>query len=187
MNREVPERLGRVDVATCIACGARTRLGTCEHGCDDRPLDIVEGAAVDSEVERAAALDRRVVALRGVLDDFASHGAWEESRAHAREALAIAVGPAPARPEVVPAWGCPECGRVDAPQPCLDVCIRRPVEMTDAAEYDEVAARTRELDDLDRRLSGVARMIAHVRARPGGAETTLRELQQRAQDALRSS
>lgn len=32
----------RLEVATCIACRARSRPGACADGCDDAPLDLVE-------------------------------------------------------------------------------------------------------------------------------------------------
>src|SRR4051812_31540851 len=53
----LPQIKGRYAVATCIACGARTRHAECPDGCADVALDLVEAESVD-------ALDRRLIALK---------------------------------------------------------------------------------------------------------------------------
>lgn len=168
-------RLGRhVAVQTCIACGARTRLGDCESGCSEVALDLIEAAELAPLQERLDALERRNAALRSVLDAFARdpEGAWDSAREAGRDALRLHVPDPPRAPVVVAAWGCPDCGRVDAPQPCLDVCIRRPVEMADAAEYEELVARVSAAEEAERQLADVVGLIVHVRPRAGERAAT---------------
>lgn len=160
-------------VATCIACGARTRYGTCPGGCDDVPLDLVERAAVTAQRAWLDALSARVARLREISaalgDDTVG---WDDLRARARAALIPGLPERPDPPEVVEAWGCPRCGRVDAPQPCLGVCIGRPVEMTDAAAYRDLAERSAALADVERELAAVVRLLAHVTPRGGRGDET---------------
>jgi hypothetical protein len=161
-------------VATCIACGARSRAGDCEGGCTDVPLDLVAAADVDGRAARVAALNARSEALQAVLESATAQAEpdWEALRRAAHDALSLPVPPAPAKAEVVAAWGCPECGRVDAPQPCLDVCIRRPVLMTDVAEYRALEPLAAATEARERHLAAGARLLAHVTPRSDQAAST---------------
>ena len=177
-------KLGRrVEVATCIACGARNRIGQCADGCTDVPLDLVDAADVDALAARSEALTARANAFRKVLEAVAADRDWDALRERARTALRIDL-PTPPEPTFVEAWGCPECGRVDAPQPCLDVCIRRPVLMTDAADYEALATQVTEREDHERGVAAVVRLIAYVTPRPGEEERTHTELRAAANAAL---
>jgi hypothetical protein len=60
-----------------------------------------------------------------------------------------------------------ECGRLEAPQPCLGVCIRRPTRMVNAARFDEVRAAAQPDRTAERALEPLARMLAFVRPRRG--------------------
>ena len=82
------------------------------------------------------------------------------------------------------AWGCPACGRVDAPQPCLDVCIRRPVLMADAAEYRALEPHAAAAAERERRLRPPVRLLAYVTPRRGEDERTHRGLRAAARAAL---
>jgi len=151
-------------VATCIGCGARSRGGDCPGGCDDAPIDLVEAADLVAFRERLAALERRGLAVRDVAAALLAGAPLDRLRAQARAALAHPVPSPPPAPEVVEAWGCLRCGRVDAPQPCLGICVRRPVAMVPAAELHALTAATAALED-DAALA-VARMLAWVTPRP---------------------
>ena len=172
----------RVTVATCIACGARSRAGDCPDGCADVPLDLVAAAAVDALAARVAALAVRARECRAVLEMLRADPSrdWGEVRAAAIAALRTPVPEAPPPEEVVEAWGCPECGRVDAPQPCLDVCVRRPVSMADAAEYRELAVAAAQAECEDERLEAVVRLVAQLTPRPGSDERNRAALNARA-------
>jgi hypothetical protein len=183
----MPETLNRrLPVATCIACGARSRGGECESGCVDVPLDLVDAGDVDALAARLEALEARRPALREVVEELAAGAlsGWPAVRAQARAALGVPVPEAGAGAEIVEAWGCPQCGRVDAPQPCLGVCIRRPVLMADASEYRALADRVEPATQADRELSALARLAAHVNPRPGQEDRTRGALASRARALL---
>lgn len=182
------ERLGRhLYVETCIACGARSRAGDCEEGCSEVPLDLVEAAELVPLWERRAAIEQRSDALQRVAEEFAAdpQGAWDRAREAGHDALKLVVPPQPPAASVIAAWGCPSCGRVDAPQPCLDVCIRRPVEMADAAEYRELVADLAAAAARERALAEVVRLIVHVQPRADALERSRDALQDRAFAVLR--
>ena len=166
----------RVTVSACIACGTRFRGGECPDGCTDVPLELVDAAPVDELAAHVDGLRGRVVALES-LDDAAA--SLPELRERARDALRVAIPARDPDVEIVEAWGCPDCGRVDAHRPCLGVCERRPLLMADAGEYRRLAAIADDLAADERRLARAARMIATVRPRPGReaeTESALREV-----------
>jgi hypothetical protein len=178
-------RLGRrVDVATCIACGARSRVGDCPIGCSDVALDLVDADDVDAAAARVAGLASRVAAFSAVVEAVATDAGSDDVRERAHNALRIEVPEPSPEPKVIEAWGCPECGRVDAPQPCLDVCIRHPVPMTDAAEYEVVAKQMEALEQSERELARVVRLIAHVTPRRGEEGRSRDALRTAARDVL---
>jgi len=148
----MPDALSEpLEVATCIGCGARSRPGECRDGCEDVPIDLVDAVGLDSLANALGALERRLAALRKVAEALVGEhgGAWPALRREARDALRANPAPdAVEDVELIQAWGCPSCGRIDAPQPCLGVCIRRPAFVVDARRLDEVtdaiaAARAR--------------------------------------------
>jgi hypothetical protein len=173
---------GRLAVATCIACGARSRAAECPEGCVDLAIDLVEVAEIDALADRLAALEARIAALSEVAEALAAEGACdvESLRDAARAALQLKVPPADRDIKVVQAWGCPRCGRIDAPQPCLGVCVRRPVLMADASEYRTPAEQAERAARRDRALSELARLVAYVNPRPGHEERGLAALRARA-------
>ena len=177
----------RLTVATCIACGARSRAGDCPDGCADVPLDLVAAAAVDALAERVVSLAARAAAFRAVLEMLGADPVreWGEVRGAAIAALRTTVPEAQPPEEVIKAWGCPECGRVDAPQPCLEVCIRRPVLMADAADYRELAVVAAQAEADDERLEAVVRLVARLTPRPGADERNRDAINARAAALLR--
>lgn len=172
----------RVEVATCIGCGARSRLGDCASGCTDVPLELVEAAEIDALDADLDALQQRSAALRSVAKAFADDpdADWDELRRAGRDALARPRPPERGPAAVIPAWGCPDCGRIDAPQPCIEVCVRRPVLMADAADYRERSAAFAHARDDERDATDVVRLIVNVRARSGAEEETKEALRRRA-------
>ena len=155
-------------VATCIGCGARNHEAQCADGCTDLPLDLVDVDDLVAIATRAEALDDRVAELRAIAralvdDDPVDLAAVQE---RARAAVLIAVPEAP-EPEVIEAWGCPRCGRVDAPQPCLGICVRRPGLVADVSEYREYAAHAQRMAETDRTLSPFGHVVGGVHPRPG--------------------
>ena len=151
------------------------------------PLDLVEAIELDRMVARTRALEARVQALSRALRTLVEEHDWARARAIGHEALAVEVpGPLEA-PGVIAAWGCPECGRIDAPQPCLDVCIRRPVEVVDAEEYVQESARVGALAERERALTDAVRLLVHVYPRPGYEEETEAEVTARVRESATKS
>jgi hypothetical protein len=149
------------------------------------PLDLVEAFELDQVLARTRALEGRVRELSRALRTVVDRNDWAAARAIGRDALALEVPPARGPAAVIAAWGCPECGRIDAPQPCLDVCIRRPVEVADAEEYRRGTARELALAERERELTDAVRLLVHVSPRPGHEATTEAELTTRVRVALR--
>ena len=172
-------------VATCIGCGARSHSAECREGCSDLPLDLVDVDDLVAIATRVEALEGRVAALREVIGALASDESvdWPAVQAGARAAVRMAVPPEPEL-SVIPAWGCPRCGRIDAPQPCLGICVRRPGLVADVVEYREFAAQAARLATEEQPLSTLAHMVAGVRARPGYEEQTVQTLRSRARALL---
>jgi hypothetical protein len=131
-------------VATCIGCGARSHSAECSDGCADRPLDVVDVGDLAAVASRAEDLEERVTELRALARMLASETPLSRPTAQERARAALRM-PVPAEPdvEIIQAWGCPDCGRIDAPQPCLGVCIRRAGLVADISEFREFATRWR--------------------------------------------
>ena len=172
-------------VATCIGCGARSHDAQCADGCTDLPLDLVDVDDLVAIATRAEALEERVAQLRatarGLVEDEPVD--WTAVQERARAAVLIAVFEAP-EVDVIEGWGCPRCGRVDAPRPCLGICIRRPGLVADVAEYREYAGQAERAAEADRTLSAFAHLVAGVCPRPGHEQQTVESLRARARALL---
>ena len=79
--------------------------------------------------------------------------------------------------ERIAGWRCIGCGKVDAPRPCVGVCQDRKVELVDAADYDVLLARVRELE-------AALALIARVTPREDALPASWRALQARARAVL---
>jgi hypothetical protein len=182
----------RVEVPTCVGCGAMNRPGSCETGCSEHRLDLVRAAAYDALLARAAEVRRcgdglaaaaeRIAAIEPVDGDWeasyrsAQDLARSELRRHCEaEPLRDAEFDQPAEPAIT--WWCAECGGVDAPQPCLGICVWRSVEWVDAARYRSEHERFLAHRDRERRLRALLVRVAHVTPRAGQWERSLTALQ----------
>ena len=192
---ELPDRL---TIPSCIGCGAMREDETCPVPCAERRVELVRGGDYDRLAAAATACRARVRGLRAVVGELArtepAHGEWQaaytELQQSARSALrrfsppgGTPDDPFSAAPAVV-VWRCPDCGGVDAPQPCIGVCIWRPAQWVDAASYE--AERCRALADrrAERSLIGLLRTLAFTTPRTGKWERNWRALQSRARHAL---
>ena len=79
--------------------------------------------------------------------------------------------------ERIQGWRCIGCGKVDAPRPCVGICQDRKVELVDAADYDALQARVRELE-------AALALIARVTPREGALMASWLALQERARRLL---
>ena len=131
----------RLSIPGCIGCGAMRQYESCAGPCHERRLRAVSGADYDALTAAAAACRARTERLRAVVGELALRepgpGEWraayealqQSARSVLRRFRPAAVGrhdealsPAP----TVTVWRCEDCGGVDAPQPCIDVCIWGP-------------------------------------------------------------
>lgn len=188
----------RLTIPACIGCGAMRQDLACPGSCAERRIELVSAGDYDQMVASTAARRARVRGLRAVAEELAgarpAAGAWQaayQSLQHSARSVLRRLGPPAGRPDdlfsparTVVVWRCPDCGGLDAPQPCLGVCIWRPAQWVDAACYE--AGRSRALADRDaeRRLADLLRMLASITPRDGQWEQNWRALQRRAQDAL---
>ena len=177
--------VGHLTVATCIGCGARSRAAECPEGCSDVPLDLVDAGDLQALSAATEAREVRIVALRELAHTLAAGApvSWTALRDRARAALRL---PAPDMPdiEVIQAWGCPRCGRIDAPQPCLGICVRRPGTVADVREYRQLAPRAATVAAADKALTRLARLLLTVTPRPGREDATLAALCAQARQTL---
>ena len=186
-----PERL---TVPTCVGCGAMGEWGTCETGCTERKLELVRAAASDT---LAAVASRSCVRADAFCDVAAGllcaepwdPGSYRSLQARARQALAEHPDTdhdeewaQPSEPAI--SWRCEECGGLDAPQPCLGICVWRPVEWVSRAVYEQTRERAFAERARERRLRRLLRRLASVTPRPEYLEENWLAFQAQARAAL---
>ena len=172
---EAPDRL---TVLTCIGCGAMSELGGCLSTCTEVRLDLVPAEGFDRLAEelsrtRGASQAFCAIARRLAADDPTAadvERAYRALQAQARTALRAHPegGDDWTRPaEPTTTWWCPECGGLDAPQPCIGVCIKRPAEWVNHDVYERERGQALRLLELERRLRPLVRRVAFVTPRAG--------------------
>jgi hypothetical protein len=156
--------------SACIGCGDTLRMAPCDGRCDERLSTFA--AAEDVRAARAAA------ALVAIAERLAGETPPEPERAYAglrrsaAEALALGdpvLGDDPVRFD---AWWCAHCTRLEAPQECLGICIRRPLELVDAAELDAALPAAARARGHEAPLRALARLVLAVTPREGQAQRT---------------
>lgn len=169
---------------TCIGCGSITEFGTCEQGCTEQELELVPATDFDRLAESLAETRTRSDAFAAIVRSFAAadpevagfeieyrslqQAARYVLRRYPQDTSLDAGGEQSYAPsQRVTTWWCPECGGIDAPQPCLGVCIRRPVEWVTAARYEREQALTLAERDRERILRTLLRDLAFVTPREG--------------------
>lgn len=187
----------RLTIPGCIGCGAMRLDETCPEGCSERPIELVSGGDYDRLAAATAACRDRIGGLRAVTEEVAqaepAHGEWkaayealqQSARSALRHIRLVPVGRddpfSPARTVVV--WRCPDCGGLDAPQPCIGVCIWRPAVWVDAVRYERERSRALADREAERSLTDLLRMLAFATPRAGQWERSLRALQTQARRA----
>jgi hypothetical protein len=197
----VPDRVKppvRWAIPACIGCGAMRQDQTCPDGCSERRVELIASGTYDQLAATAAACRDRLRGLRAVAGRLAQSelapgeqkAAYQALQQSARSALRrYRPGPgdpdnpfAPARTVVV--WRCQACGGVDAPQPCIGVCIWRRAEWVDAARYELERSRAAADHEAGQALADLLGRLAFATPRPGQWERSLRALQAQARHAL---
>jgi hypothetical protein len=163
-----------------------SEFGTCERGCTDQRLELVPADRYDRLTALAADARLRAQAFRGVAEELASDqpgpGEWESACRSVQQAARIALRRYPdhtttddedwAEPgEPVTTWWCAGCGGIDAPQPCLGICIWRPVQWVNAARYEHERTRALAERETEQRLRLLLRLVASVTPRDGQWQT----------------
>ncbi len=191
----------RLSIPGCIGCGAMRQYESCAGACRERRLELVSGGDYDELTAAAAASRVRIEGLGAVVGELARRepgpGEWrvayEALQGSARSALRRfrpadgggddeLLSPA----ETVIVWRCQDCGGVDAPQECIDVCIWGPADWVDAASYESGRSRAAVDREVEQSLAGLLRRLAFATPRDGQWERSWRALQSQARLALRS-
>jgi hypothetical protein len=176
------------------------RFGACDGGCGEQKLELVPAGQYDVLAASASSVRVRAEAFGAVAEELASRqpGAeeWEPAYRSVQDASRITLRRFPeADPpgvdwdepiEFATAWWCAGCGGIDAPQPCLGICVWRDVEWVNRTRYLEERARTLAERDAERRLRGLVRRVASVTPRAGQWERSWRAIEAQAREALQA-
>ena len=170
----------RMSISTCIGCGSMREFAKCEGICRERKLELVSGGEYDELVAAATASRSRIGLFLPIVADLAGAAPlrpnWrvlcESFRERARLVLRAAGAPGhPAFDDAAPSaettivWRCPDCGGLEAMQPCIGVCIWRPADWVQAAAFESDRAQALRDIHLERSLFGLLTRVANVAPR----------------------
>jgi len=193
------QRPDRVTVPTCIGCGAMRPVGDLRlRAAPRRSSNSFVRSTSKALTELASGAHVRAEACRAVARELASDRPgpddWEATTPrckalHAPPCITIqrfdgrsAAWDEPA--EGATTWWCAGCGGIDAPQPCLGICIWRPIDWVNANLYG-AGAHTRACRARRGNASAPAaapRRVHHTRE--GHWELGCRVLQAEARETL---
>jgi hypothetical protein len=184
----------RISISTCIGCGSMREFAVCEGICRERKLELVSGGDYDELVTAATVTRTRIQALRPLVAELAKAAPrptdwsvlYESMRGQALVALK-AVGPsarettgAASSAETTVVWRCPDCGGLEETQPCIGVCIWRPLDWVELGAFESERVRALREVELERGLFGLLTRFARVRPRDGAWERNWRAFQAQA-------
>jgi len=163
----------------------------CPGDCSERRLELVHGGDYDRLTQAAAACRARIQGLRPVVAELArtepEQGGWKAAYEALQQSARAALRrfkPAPTSrddplspADTVVVWRCRNCGGLDAPQPCIDVCIWRPAVWVDAACHESARSAAAADREVERSLAGLLGRLAFATPRAGHWEQGLRALQ----------
>jgi hypothetical protein len=167
----------------------------CAGGCGaESKLELVAASELDELITLEHEAEKRAEALTAVLERFlalpdgglpnelhvSAHPALREHEHDYQAATAVLA----AEPEPVVSWWCERCGGLDAPAPCVGVCVRRPAQWAslEALERQREATAARLHDE--RQLAGAVRALVLTRPRPGSERRHWQALRELAGGAL---
>jgi hypothetical protein len=168
-------------VPTCIGCGAIGQFGTCDRGCAEQKLDLVLAVRCDELTAASSSARVHAEAFRVVAERLASRrpsadeleaayrAAQNAARIILRRYPEVDVLDLRSDEPIAPAttWWCARCGGIDAPQPCIGICIWRSVEWVKAARYEQERAAALSEIGSERRLRRFLSSLASVTPRDG--------------------
>jgi hypothetical protein len=179
----------------CIGCGAMGNAEQCTGACAYQKLYVVSAEEHAELLENFAAIKRQEQCLEAVVQDIAalteerSHpeSAYRDLQTSARtlfrsldhEALSSQNLSVPDDERAI-VWSCATCGQVEAPQPCLGICIRRNGDFLRASDHDELAARAEVAQVRARELAALVRQFVWVAPHAGQWDAARRAFQEKA-------
>jgi hypothetical protein len=155
----MPATLVEIQAQRCIGCGAISSPQPCTCDGPEHRLDLVAADEHAAAVAAVEALSDWVEEQQALLTTPLRRATWDLLRARARVAL-HALPPAAVAGEEITTWACDSCGYLEAPQPCIGVCVRPTVSFVPATAHHEVLARARELEAMRDRLAVPLRQLA---------------------------
>ena len=186
----------RITVLTCLGCGAMGREARCEGDCSEHKLLLVDAGDFDALQSAAQLARQRTAALkpiaRALLDSHPSEQACTDAyralRAAAHKALEAAEpyddrGDWQARPAQT-GWWCAQCGNVDAPRPCIGVCVWRQTEWVNLTLYQAGLERAAEDFRAAPEMCRILARLVAVTPHAGRCQDNWRALQAQARAAL---
>lgn len=191
----------RLSIPGCIGCGAMRQYESCEGACRERRLELVGGSDYDELTAVAAACRVRIEGFWALVGELARtepgpgewRAAYEALQQSARSVLRGSGPAARSRDEERPSpagtvivWRCEDCGGIDAPQECIDVCIWGPADWVDATSYEAERSRAARDREVEQSLAGLLRRFAFATPRDGQWERSWRAFQSQARLVLRS-
>ena len=186
----------RLTIATCVGCGSMREFATCEGVCRERKLELVTGGEYDELVTAAAACRVRIRGFLPLVEELAAAQArqvdWkglyesfqEQARVVLRAAGPWARGALDDAASSTVVWRCPDCGGLEATQPCIGVCIWRPLDWVEAGAFEAERATLLRDIELERSLFDLLSRFARVTPRDSEWERNWRAFQVQAGHVL---
>lgn len=168
--------------------------GTCETSCIERPLELVRAAASDTLSDVASRAEAGADAFAAVAEELRRETPPNEERYRSLQARARASltehpdtdhdeeWAQPSEPALT--WWCEGCGGIDAPQPCLGICVWRPVEWVNRTVYERARERAFAERTRERRLRLLLRRLISVTPRPEHLDENWQAFQAQARSIL---
>jgi hypothetical protein len=166
----------------------------CDGDCSEHKLLLVDALEYDALLHVAHTARLTAARLAGGVRRFTAAPPGEpgdvlaELRAGAISALRAGGRPAPrtdwSSPATVTGWWCAECGNVDMPQPCIGVCVWRPVEWVNLTLYERQLRLSEPHLRAARSLGAFLARVVAVTPRAGQAQQNLEAFQRQARAAL---
>lgn len=86
--------------------------------------------------------------------------------------------------EILDAWQCVGCGKIEAPQPCIGICEDRALKIVAAGDYYAAVERAEAAERERETLKHLLRQVAHVRPADERWQETFEVFQRRARALL---
>jgi hypothetical protein len=175
-----------------------SEYGTCESGCSENKLDLVRAVDLDIITALTSEIGVRVSAYRILAEELATtqpgpgehETAYRSLQTAARAVLRRYAANDQQRldePDRATTWWCSGCGGIDAPQPCLGICIWRRVDWVNAQIYDREHKSAVAGRDTELRLRALLRPVASITPRERHWKLGWRTMRAQAQRSLRNA